>query len=143
MAASLLKRAGIGFLLGIAVSVILRWLGMPGQRGGPLLQTVVSGIYGAMCMGGTILYEIDAWPLMRSTVLHWLITALPYGPIALLLGWVAGPKALLVSEGIMLAIFLLIWLIMFLRYKARIRKLNRIVQQHRERNEEHMIGGTL
>ena len=93
-------------------------------------QYLLSGLYGAACMGGTVLYEIESWPLMKSTVIHWLITALLYAPIALVLGWVNSLSALLLMEGIMLAAFLLIWLFMHLRCKAQVRKLNELLKKN-------------
>ena len=139
LAVLIFKRGGIGFLLGAAFSALIVWrMAASGMEQKALpAQLLLSGFYGACCMAGTALYEIESWPLMKSTVLHWLITALLYVPIALGLGWVQSPLALVLMEGVMLAAFLMIWLAMFLRGKAEVHKLNDMIK--RRQPEERMI----
>ena len=129
----LMKRCFIGFLLGAAASaVIAARMEASGAAVRALwAQLLVSGLYGGVCMGGTTLYEIESWPLMKSTVIHWLIMALLYVPIALGLGWVGVLRGLLLMEGLMLAAFLMIWCIMHLRCKAQVRKLNDLIKRQK------------
>lgn len=134
MPARLLKRGGIGFLLGAAIGAVFIWQsGLPDGGAGALpAQLLLSGVYGACCMGGTVLYGIESWPLLKSTALHGLIVTLLYAPIALLLGWVDTPRALMLMEGIMLALFLLIWLVMYLRWKTEVQRLNDLLKKKKE-----------
>lgn len=134
MPAKLLKRCCIGFLLGAAVGAAILWqIGAPGEKTGAILaRLLLSGFYGACCMGGTVLYGIESWPLLKSTALHGLIVTLLYAPIALLLGWVDTARALMLMEGIMLALFLLIWLVMYLRWKTEVQRLNDLLKKKKE-----------
>jgi len=142
--ASFLKRAGIGFLMGMAVGDLISWLTgafgssivspallarMNGEAGAIVVQTLLSGLYGMATMGGTVLYDIERWPLALATAVHCLIVAGLYAPIALLLGWAAGAADVLVMVGILLAAFFLIWLVMYLRYKAQVRGMNEMIQK--------------
>ena len=129
----LLKRGCIGFLLGAALfAVIFRLTGSPGNRDGPnLAQLLFAGFYGAACMAGTVLYEIEEWPLLKSTVLHMLITVVLYVPMALLSGWAETLPELLISIGVQLAVFFLIWLFMYLRYRAEVRKLSELLKREK------------
>jgi len=144
MKKKLLIRAAIGFVCGIAIGYLVPLIsclaaGHPvtlysdrlraalGSAAAALIvQAAVSGLYGAICMGGTVLYEIEHWPLIRAVALHYLLCIVPFLPIALLLNWCSGAVELLIMLGIMTVIYFLIWLIMFLRYRAEVRELNDI-----------------
>ena len=91
-----------------------------------LLPFLFSGLYGALCMGGTVVYELEDWPLLRVSLTHYLICIVPYLPISLLLGWNSGIAELLIVMGVMTVVYFIIWLIMFLRYRAEVRELNDI-----------------
>ena len=149
----LLKRAGIGFLLGIVVGNLITWI--PGITSGKMIspdlivsigsgagamavQTLVMGLYGALAMGGMTLYEIERWPLAMSTAVHYLIIAVSFVVMDLLLRWNSSPAEILVVEAILLAVFSLIWLIMFLRYRSQVRRLNAELRKQ-EKQETHTI----
>lgn len=139
-----LTLVGFGFLLGTVIGVVIAaictllstgsvqlYSNLLLERvGSPvvalLLQILLSGFLGAICMGGVIVYDIDRWPLALASVVHYLTIVLSYTPIAILLGWEDGVIELLIVIGIMTVIFFLIWLIMHAIYKAQIRALNRM-----------------
>ncbi len=144
MMKTILRRAGIGFLIGMAAGNLIAWLigtasggfadwqlavrvgSLPGALA---LQTVVSGLYGAICFGSVGLYEIEEWPMLGSAAAHYLLIALCYVPAALLLGWVRDAKGLLLMAGIQLVAYLIVWLIMSLIYRAQVKKLNEMQKQ--------------
>ena len=147
MRKKLIVLAGIGFLVGVFVGYLIPWMASGGKhvfspefldRFGSvgtaiLLQTLISGLYGSVCMGGTVLYQMERWPLALVSALHYLLCAVPYIPIAFLLGWVSNLKELLLVEGVMLVIYFIIWLIMSLRYKSMVRELNKLVERAKEK----------
>lgn len=142
----ILIRAGLGFLFGIALGILIAVCMsiVSGDRiqlysdillarvGNPmtalLLQFLFSGLYGAICMGGMLVYQIEHWPLLRASTVHFFMTMLPFPPIALLLGWCGG-KDLAVIIGIMTVVYFMIWLVMYLIYRAQVRELNQINQK--------------
>lgn len=132
----------VGFLLGMAIGNAIAWFtgpkGVPaspmliarvGPTGAVLLQSLLSGVYGSLCMGGVLLYEIESWPLAKSTLVHYLLIALPYPVLAKLLGWSRGAAETFAVLLIQLAAFSLIWLIMYLRCRAQVRELNELQKQ--------------
>ena len=132
-------RAGIGFVLGIAVCDIIAIFtcdplpaaqslidSMGSLRAAMLLQSLLSGLYGAICMGTTILYEVERLPLALASLLHCMCVILPGIPLALLLGWCEGAVDLLIRVGIQLAVYFFIWLIMWLNYRREIKKMNEL-----------------
>ena len=140
--------AGIGFLLGIVAGSLIAWL-----TGGSLvnarlaawtgsgaasvvLQTLISGLLGAIAMGGTVVYEIERWSLTACSVTHYLMTEVSYVAIALLLGWVESLEGLLVMLAIQLVIYVIIWLIMYRRYQAQVRELNQLLEKSKAKQEK-------
>lgn len=104
---------------------------MGGTTSAIILQTLLSGLLGAGSMGSTVVYEIERWSLALSTAAHYLIIEAFYVPTALLLGWVGSLPALLINMGIQLIIFLIIWIIMYLRTKAQVRELNELMKKRK------------
>ena len=145
----ILKYACIGFVLGmIACTLICAVIGAPehtlvnpalirkmGSTGNAILiQTLLSGLYGAIIWMGILLYDVEEMPLALATLLHYLCIALPYIPLSFFLGWVNSWRQLLVIELLQLAGFFVIWLIMDHSYKKQIKELNELQEKYREKD---------
>ena len=143
-----LKRAGIGFMLGVIISDLISILatdsipvsktlldlaGSP--RAALLIQFFLPGVYGALCMGTVGLYDIERLPLTLSSLLHCLICIVPFIPLSLFLGWSDSIGSTLIMAAIQVAAYFIIWLIIFLRCRAQIRKLNEKQEEIRDRKE--------
>ena len=143
MLASFWKRAGIGFLIGLAAGNLIAWFTggvivspllverMGTERAAIALQTLCSGLYGVITMTGTLLYDVERMPLALATGLHCLLVIVPYMPLALLLGWESEITDILIVWCFQLTAFFIIWLIMYLRYKAEVRELNELQKKEK------------
>ena len=146
-----LKAAGIGFLLGIVIGNLIAFLTGNSDTGGitfapqklldmsggnaviaMLLQSLFSGLYGAVCFAGMSFYEIERMPLAVATALHCALIVLLFIPIALLLGWVSNIQTLLMISGIQLVCFFIIWLIMYAVFKKQVKELNELQEKNRD-----------
>lgn len=156
MLAKTLKRAGIGFLLGIVIGDLIalitgnsstdgvtfaskQLLDMAGGNGviAMLLQSLFSGLYGALCFAGMSLYKSERLPLAAAIALHCAIIVIFYIPIALLLGWLSGIAEILIVAGMQIVVFFIIWLIMYFAYRKQVRELNELT---RKKNSETKAG---
>ena len=152
MFAKTLKRAGIGFLLGIAVGNVICFAGggagissdliahAGSETGAMALQTIVMGLFGSFAMSGMSLYEIDSWPLALSTSVHYLMIALMYVIMDRVLSWNGSVEQILVVEFIQLIVFFIIWLFIYLRYRSEVRALNE--ELHEMQNNGKKCGST-
>ena len=142
-------RAGFGFILGVAVCSIITALTSDGTQVAPafadavgslkravLLQLLLTGLQGAICMGGTVLYDVDRLPLSLGTLIHCLLCIVPYFFLSLFLHWTERIGDTLILSGMQLVAFFIIWLILFLRYKKQIKELNDIQNHQYDRTEE-------
>lgn len=145
MLAKTLKRMGIGFLIGVVVGDLIavltgtsstdglaftskQLLDMAGGNAvvAMILQSLFSGIYGALCFAGISFYDIERWPLSLATASHCALIILPFIPIALLLGWFNSVISILIMSSMQLVAFFIIWLIMYFGFKKQVRELNEL-----------------
>lgn len=155
MLASTLKRAGIGFLIGIVVGNVIAILTGTSNTGGitfaskqlldiaggsavvaMILQSIFSGLYGAICFAGMSFYDVERLPLAAATALHCAAIILIYIPVALLLGWVSSIIEILIIASIQFVVFFIIWLILYAVYKKQVKELNELMNKTKEENED-------
>lgn len=150
-----LKMTCIGFLIGIVIGDLIAILTGTSSTGGVtfaskqlldmaggdpvvamILQSLFSGIYGAVCFAGMSFYEIERLPLALATALHCLTIILVFVPISLMLGWVSGIPELLVFMGIQAVIFFIIWLIMYAGFRKQVKELNKMQEQFQQKLDD-------
>lgn len=143
MLKKIIIRSCIGFLIGMIVGNLIailsgnsdtggvtfasqKLLSMAGGNGtvAMLLQSLFSGLYGAVCFAGTTLYDADRLSLAAATALHCALIVLPFIPISYLLGWVDGIVETIIIAAIQIVAFFIIWLIMWAIYKKQVKELN-------------------
>ena len=142
----ILIHVSIGFVIGVAMMLLIPVLFNRGPDGmiyfyseeflsrvgspalAMLLTLLIYGLYGAACVGGMLIYEIENWSLALATAVHYGVVALGYAFCAWLLRWNLTVKGLLLIELMMTLGFVLIWLFMYLRYKAEVRELNELIR---------------
>lgn len=149
MIKKILKLAGIGFLVGMAVCNIITILGcetvpvsqelverMGSIRTALLVQALLSGIYGALCMGTTVLYDsAEKLPLAAVSLIHCGICIGPYVPLSIFLGWYHDTVTTVITTAIQLTGYFIVWLIMYLIYKKQTKELNEMQKQYRDKSQ--------
>lgn len=146
----LIKLAAIGFPLGVAIGVFLLLVPFGGTEGAPrlasealvrrigsergafLVQMLCSGLLGAIAMGSTVFYEAESWSLARAALTHWALILVSYLAAAFFCGWIR-PEAgeVLLMAGIMTAVYLVIFGIMYLRGRRETEELNREIRNRK------------
>ena len=102
MIGRILKRAGIGFLLGSNIGNIIAYICVCGK--GPivssdliastgsestamLVQSLLSGVLGAIGVAGMCFYDIDEWSMLKTMVIHFAVIEAAFIPIAICLAF--------------------------------------------------------
>ena len=145
----MIRRIILGFLLGTAIGNLIAWFfgsyvsSMLVARMGSvpaaiLVQSLVSGLYGSFALTGTLFYDVEQWSLTRSSVMHFLVIAVLYVPTAMFLGWANSATEILIVEGILLVAYFIIWLVIYLRYKKKVRSLNEMLNKRFLEKEERL-----
>ncbi len=137
----------IGFGYGVLAGVVISALMSPVDRmdgavvictaefiktvGNPvvalLLQLIATGLYGAVCMGGSAIYSIERWSLLKCTLIHYFGVMGLYVIMALFLRWYSKDNifSLFIMIGAMTVIYILIWLGNYISYSIGLKKINR------------------
>jgi hypothetical protein len=124
---------GLGFLSITGVGTYYVQKGADGLA----LYLALSGLLGAVGMGGTTIYSMEHWGLLRCTVTHFVITLLAYCAVGFTLGWLdlRQPATLLMFLGYVIAYFI-IWLSMYIKYKRQIRRINEALKTWKAHQDE-------
>ncbi|HQC54466.1 MAG TPA: DUF3021 domain-containing protein [Clostridia bacterium] len=151
MKAKLIIRTIIGFIIGAILGNVITLIfsvaygegvkvvfnSLIDAMGMPLaitLQTILSGIFGIVCIAGTCVFDIDSWSLLKATVVHAIPVLTVLVIISAVLKWI---EFKFVNCVIMIAIgvvaYALIWLIMYLIWKAEIKKMNEELEEYKKR----------
>ena len=156
MVRKILKRAGFGFVLGMAAGNLIACLtGHPnivspallekaGSLSAALLwQTLLSGVIGFASFAGVGVYQIDRWSLLLADAVHCLSYMIFFLPIAFFLGWLDTAAEALVMAAILLGVHTLIFLILCAWYRLQARELNRLNEQRKQHRKEQQNGGAI
>ena len=146
----LIVRSIIGLIVGVlaahVITFLVNYLGrgkylvcMPelterfGFAGAVIVQTLLGGIFGIIALGGTCLFDIEKWSLLRASVVHCALILVTYIVIGLLLHWFSFHIIpILIMTGIIIVVYALIWLIMYVAWKREIKELNRLTEEYKK-----------
>ncbi|MGN1234718.1 MAG: DUF3021 domain-containing protein [Christensenellaceae bacterium] len=144
MKQKLMLRGLTGFPLGIAIGFVITILCSVGvgdgryypvtaeliERTGSelnavVLQTALCGVMGSGFAMASLIWEIDAWSLVKQSAIYFSIACAIMLPIAYVTNWMKHSLGgILAYVGIFVAIFLIVWLIRYCVWKIKVRKLN-------------------
>ena len=149
-------KAAIGFSLGILVTIIINIListlftGNAGAyideysssavgRTVPrlLLELLTGGLLGFVGNGGSVVYEIEDWGILKPTTIHFGVTMAVYVFVGLFNGWLTPYHSFqnVIQVVSMLLAYVAIWLSQYLIYRKEIREMNRDIKLFKEKEE--------
>ena len=127
----------LGYLAGCIIGLCFALRNETFVIGEALPKILLGGIPGAIAMGSVVVYDIEKWSLARATATHFLITMGAILLACFVLKWF---KPWSLSFWLMLSIevvgYFIIWLVIYLHYKAQIRELNELLKKNKKEQEE-------
>lgn len=135
----------IGFLGGILIEVIIGMCVSSQEdwffdRPSMIWQLIGSGLYGAVAMGGSIVYHFERWGLLRVTLVHYTLTLAAFLITNAVLNWF--PASVLAIVLILFTVvYFIIWLVQYLRWKKTIQEMNQDLERladQKKNEEEHL-----
>ncbi len=125
----------MGLIIGAVISAFVMSYEDMNDRMFLFAELIGSGLYGAVCMGGSIVYDIEEWGLVRTTVTHYLLVFFSFMIADKTLRWFPD-SVLFMVIGIGTVMYFIIWLVEYMLWKKQVRQLNRELMQLRESEEE-------
>ena len=103
-----------------------------------IIQCLVSGLYAALCMGFSIVYEIEDWSILRATVTHFLITFTMFVITATFLKWwdFNNIEGNIIFVVIIVGVYFLIWLFQYIKYKIEVKKIKKDINEFKKKNKD-------
>lgn len=101
--------------------------------GNPLLaftiQAFASGLYGVLGMGGSAVYSIEEWGLLKCTLTHYIAVIAGFFVLAFSMRWftfrdILEPDVIITVAMITLA-YVIIWMVNYLSCKAQLKEINK------------------
>ena len=133
MVVGVLVVIAVGFARGGSLALPSALLAACGSEAGALLaHMLVSGLYGIVPTAGVVIYEIDSWGLLKQAAVHYASYTVAFEIAGFAAGWFEAPADMALIAGIFLASHCIIWVIMYLRYKAAAEELNALLQETRQ-----------
>lgn len=88
------------------------------------LQAALCALLGAAFGAASMIWEIDAWSLMKQSGIYFLVISLAMLPVAYLTRWMEHTvKGFLIYFGIFLGIAVGIWIVQYLFWWGKIRRM--------------------
>ena len=101
-----------------------------------IVQSIISGLYGAICFGSTVIYEIEDWSILNTTLTHFFITIISFFVTAFTLKW--WPSTDFITNAIfviiIIIIYFIIWLVQYLIYKKEVKIIQSDIKKFRRKN---------
>lgn len=107
-----------------------------GTESAVILQTLLSGLYGLVCIGGTEFFRIEKWSLLRSTMTHLVCILVSFSTIGLILRWIRFDLPSLLFLLFIAVAYFIIWIIMSIRWKRSIREMNSELEKYKKENSK-------
>ena len=145
---------GIGVIMGVMITALTATLTygdgtlylcskeLSDSVGSPLLaftiQAFFSGIYGVLAVGGSAVYGLEEWSVLKCTATHYIAVMCGYFVLAFTMRWFT-PKdidAILTMFIMMTIAYFIIWLINYLSYKAELNEINKELEHLKNGNLE-------
>ena len=146
----IIKRALLGFLIGMVVgnliSIFMAYLSSSDSLCTPqmierfgsetnaiFMQTLCSGIHGAISMAGVSFYDIEEWGLLKASITHCLLIEISFICTALFMQWIEFDLLQIgISVSVIAFFYFIIWLIINFSYKNEVSDLNELLKRNKD-----------
>ena len=95
-----------------------------------IVQTICALFIGAVGGGSSVIWEIEKWSLLKQTLVHFAVIAVPFFGIGYVMNWM--PHYLYGALGYVggfFAAYIVMWCSIYFSIKAKIKKMNKQLQE--------------
>lgn len=117
----------LGVALGLALWVIADPNALTEEEGIRSLITylVVSGVYGALAMGASVVYDIVRRSIATATAVHFLVTLSGFYALGMIEGWMKfGDIIFYIMTVSFIVVYFVIWFIQYMAFRQKVNEMN-------------------
>ena len=95
-----------------------------------IVQMICSLFIGAVGGGSSVIWEVEKWSLLKQTLVHLAVIAVPFFGISYVMNWL--PHYLYGALGFIgafIAWYVIMWCVIYFSIRAKIKKMNRQLQE--------------
>lgn len=138
----------VGIALGLVITILISWtigdgiyypvvpdfaLAMGSELRAVTLQSLLCGLMGAGFAMTSLIWEVDRWSLARQSGIYFAAACGLMLPIAYVSNWMEHSLLGFLSYfGIFLGIFAVVWVIQYLIWRGKIRRMNDKLRAEKE-----------
>lgn len=123
-----------GFALGVLISIGFRLARSPEGLSLFSPDMLIGGLYSAVVMGSSVVYEIEQWSIARATATHFVTSFGLFFLVSLSRGWFRLEDPVFwIVVAVMAIGYVLIWLFQYLSYKRKIQEMNEELKKWKSR----------
>lgn len=100
-----------------------------------IVQMICSLLVGAIGGGSSVIWEIEKWSLLKQTLVHFAVIAVPYYGISYVMNWL--PHYLygaLGYSGSFILVYVVMWCSIYFSIRAKIKKMNKQLQEMQQQD---------
>ena len=103
-----------------------------------IIQALASGLFGVLAVGGSAIYSVEKWSLVKVTVIHYLMVMVGYYVLAFSVHWLSfsDPVPILIIFVMMTAGYVMIWLFNYLSYRKQLEEINKELDEFKHEPHE-------
>lgn len=121
----------LGCIMGLAIGIVLWLVGDPSASSARadisnlILYLVVSGVYGMIAMGSSVVYDIEEWSIAKATTTHFIVTLVGFYALGMIEGWLQfGDAVFCIMTISFVVIYFVIWFVQYLSFKRVVQNMN-------------------
>lgn len=100
-----------------------------------IVQMLCSLLVGAICGGSSVIWEMEKWSLLKQTLIHFAVIAVPFFGVGYIMHWL--PHHLYGALGYIggfILVYLIMWLSIYFSIKWKVKKMNVHLQEIQQEN---------
>ena len=91
-----------------------------------IIEFILMGLLGLVGYGGSSVYEVENWSIMKATFVHFFATFIVFFAVSFTLGWVSTEDitGTIIMIACTVGAYFVIWLVQYIRSKMLVRDIN-------------------
>ena len=98
-----------------------------------IVQLICALFIGAICGGSSVIWEIEKWSLLKQTLVHLAVLAVPFFGLGYIMNWMPhNIYGVLGYIGGFVLVYVIMWCSIYFSIKAKINKMNKQLNEMRQ-----------